>query len=86
MFFKKLRAKTLHLTLYLSTCHTCQTHSNTHTVFLKIALKFSKKLTGKTQDPPRWRKCVSAASGSLGKYLTLIVLGGGRQIGHVSLS
>jgi len=31
----------------------------------KIALKFSKKLTGKTQDPPRWRKCVSAASGSL---------------------
>lgn len=31
----------------------------------KIALKFSKKLTGNTEEPPRWRKCVSAASGSL---------------------
>ncbi|XP_023345566.1 neprilysin-2 [Eurytemora carolleeae] len=31
----------------------------------KIALKFSKKLTGKSEEPPRWRKCVSAASGSL---------------------
>jgi len=31
----------------------------------KIALKFSKKLTGKSEEPPRWRKCVTAASGSL---------------------
>jgi len=31
----------------------------------KISLKFSKKLTGKSEEPPRWRKCVGAASGSL---------------------
>lgn len=31
----------------------------------KIGLKFSKKLTGKSEEPPRWRKCVGAASGSL---------------------
>jgi len=31
----------------------------------KIALKFSHKLTGKSEQPPRWRKCISAASGSL---------------------
>jgi len=31
----------------------------------KISLKFSKKVTGKSELPPRWRKCVSAASGSL---------------------
>ena len=29
----------------------------------KISLKFSKKLTGKSEEPPRWRKCVGAASG-----------------------
>jgi len=31
----------------------------------KIALKFSKKLTGKSEEAPRWRKCVGAASGSM---------------------
>ena len=38
----------------------------------QIALKFSKKLTGNTEEPPRWRKCVSAASGSLGKSSSLL--------------
>ena len=31
----------------------------------QISLKFSQKVTGKSELPPRWRKCVSAASGSL---------------------
>jgi len=31
----------------------------------KIGLKFSKKLTGKSEEPPRWKKCVAAAAGSL---------------------
>jgi len=31
----------------------------------KIGLKFMKKLTGASQQPPRWKKCVTAASGSL---------------------
>ena len=31
----------------------------------QISLKFAKAVTGKSELPPRWRKCVSAASGSL---------------------
>eukprot|EP00092_Neocalanus_flemingeri_P037441 GFUD01040769.1.p1 GENE.GFUD01040769.1~~GFUD01040769.1.p1 ORF type:complete len:795 (-),score=190.06 GFUD01040769.1:142-2526(-) len=31
----------------------------------KIGLKFSKKLTGQSEQPPRWKKCVGAATGSL---------------------
>merc|ERR1712051_74112 len=31
----------------------------------KIGLKFAKKLTGQSAKPPRWKKCVGAASGSL---------------------
>ena len=31
----------------------------------KIGLKFTKKLTGQSEQPPRWKKCVGAASGSL---------------------
>merc|ERR1711997_1238592 len=31
----------------------------------KISLKFSQKMTGKTEETPRWRTCVGAAKGSL---------------------
>ena len=31
----------------------------------KIGLKFAKKLTGRSAKPPRWKKCVGAATGSL---------------------
>ena len=31
----------------------------------KIGLKFSKKLTGQSEQPPRWKRCVGAATGSL---------------------
>ncbi len=31
----------------------------------KISLKFSKKITGKEEETPRWRTCVGAAKGSL---------------------
>jgi len=31
----------------------------------KIGLKFSKKLTGQSAQPPRWKRCVGAATGSL---------------------
>ena len=31
----------------------------------KISLKFSQKLTGKTEETPRWRTCVGATKGSL---------------------
>jgi membrane metallo-endopeptidase-like protein 1 len=31
----------------------------------KISLKFSEKLTGKSEETPRWRTCVGAAKGSL---------------------
>lgn len=31
----------------------------------KISLKFSTKLTGKSEETPRWRNCVEAAKGSL---------------------
>jgi len=37
----------------------------------KISLKFSKKLTGKSEEPPRWRKCVGAASGELSTMYTM---------------
>jgi len=32
---------------------------------LHVNLKFSEKVTGKTELPPRWRKCVSATTGTL---------------------
>ena len=31
----------------------------------KIGLKFAKKLTGQSAKPPRWKKCVGMATGSL---------------------
>jgi len=31
----------------------------------KIGLKFTKKLTGQSEQPPRWKKCVGTATGSL---------------------
>ena len=31
----------------------------------KISLKFSQKLTGKSEETPRWRTCVGATKGSL---------------------
>ena len=31
----------------------------------KIGLKYAKKLTGQSDKPPRWKKCVGAATGSL---------------------
>ena len=31
----------------------------------KISLKFSQKLTGKSEETPRWKTCVGAAKGSL---------------------
>ena len=31
----------------------------------KVGLKYTKKLTGQSAKPPRWKKCVGAATGSL---------------------
>jgi len=31
----------------------------------KIGLKYAKKLTGQSEKPPRWKKCVGAATGAL---------------------
>ena len=31
----------------------------------KIGLKFAKKITGQSEKPPRWKKCVGAATGAL---------------------
>ena len=56
------------MSAYLSTSLTL---IHPHQAADKISLKFSKKLTGKSEEPPRWRKCVGAASGELSTMYTM---------------